>query len=132
MPPGIRCAVQVVHGHSVCSCPIIKERLVDEKAHILLLSISPTQSLSLPHSLTHSRSLSLSHPACLSACSDLYEGTRAAQATDIAGIKALLQPLEDAGVVLPRSLEQVGAAGVGGWVGGRKRGQEEMREEEKV
>ncbi|CAI5473770.1 unnamed protein product [Closterium sp. Yama58-4] len=39
--------------------------------------------------------------------SDLYEGTRAAQVSDMPGIRALLEPLEAAGVLLPRGDEQL-------------------------
>lgn len=44
---------------------------------------------------------------CATSCSDLYEGTRAAQVTDMRGIQALLQPLEEAGVLVARSEERV-------------------------
>ncbi|CAI7888435.1 unnamed protein product [Closterium sp. NIES-54] len=39
--------------------------------------------------------------------SDLYEGTRAAQVSDMPGIRTLLEPLEAAGVLLPRGDEQL-------------------------
>lgn len=43
----------------------------------------------------------------LHCCSDLYEGTRMAQATDISGIKQILQPLEEKGVLVKRTEEEV-------------------------
>jgi len=49
----------------------------------------------------------LSCPVSATVCSDLYEGTRAAQMTDVRGIQALLQPLEEAGVLVARSRDRV-------------------------
>ncbi|XWS29695.1 hypothetical protein CRYUN_Cryun24cG0052200 [Craigia yunnanensis] len=39
--------------------------------------------------------------------SDLYEGTRMAKATDIAGIKQIIQPLEESGTLVRRSHEEL-------------------------
>lgn len=39
--------------------------------------------------------------------SDLYEGTRMARATDIPGIKQILQPLEEFGTLIRRTEEEV-------------------------
>ncbi|CAJ1943023.1 unnamed protein product [Sphenostylis stenocarpa] len=39
--------------------------------------------------------------------SDLYEGTRMAQVTDISGIKQLIQPLEESGVLVKRTDEEL-------------------------
>ncbi|XP_020235032.1 probable amino-acid acetyltransferase NAGS2, chloroplastic [Cajanus cajan] len=39
--------------------------------------------------------------------SDLYEGTRMAQVTDISGIKQLIQPLEESGILVKRTNEEL-------------------------
>ncbi|TKY55605.1 amino-acid acetyltransferase NAGS1 [Spatholobus suberectus] len=39
--------------------------------------------------------------------SDLYEGTRMAQVTDISGIKQLIQPLEESGILVKRTDEEL-------------------------
>nr|XP_007155820.1 hypothetical protein PHAVU_003G234400g [Phaseolus vulgaris]ESW27814.1 hypothetical protein PHAVU_003G234400g [Phaseolus vulgaris] len=39
--------------------------------------------------------------------SDLYEGTRMAQVTDISGIKQLIQPLQESGILVMRTDEEV-------------------------
>lgn len=39
--------------------------------------------------------------------SDLYEGTRTARTDDIPGIKQLLQPLEESGILIRRTEEEV-------------------------
>lgn len=39
--------------------------------------------------------------------SDVYEGTRMARVTDLSGIKQIIQPLEDSGVLVQRTDEEV-------------------------
>ena len=44
--------------------------------------------------------------------SDLYEGTRMARASDFSAIRQIIQPLEAASTLVPRSDEQVCVAGL--------------------
>jgi len=43
------------------------------------------------------------------ALSDLYEGTRMARVTDLAGIRQIIQPLEESGTLVRRTDEEVGS-----------------------
>ena len=54
----------------------------------------------------HSKPFSFSYLS-IKFCSDLYEGTRMAQVTDIAGIKQIIQPLEASGILVKRTDEEV-------------------------
>ncbi|KAL1354559.1 probable amino-acid acetyltransferase NAGS1, chloroplastic isoform X1 [Arachis stenosperma] len=52
------------------------------------------------------RRFSFSYPS-FTICSDLYEGTRMAQITDLAGIKQIIQPLEASGILVKRTDEEL-------------------------